>query len=96
MPARPPSMPKNIEESEVIGAPKKGVGTAGCPSDEHADPDERLWIHIANNSNTRYTILTMAKRASVQVHGSRSRKTKKRLAVKHARKLAWMTKNKKK
>ncbi len=38
----------------------------------------------------------MAKRASVQAHGSRSRKTKKRLAVKHARKVAWMTKKVKK
>gem|GEM_PF-6798635 len=29
----------------------------------------------------------MAKRASVQAHGSRSRKTKKRLATKHARRV---------
>jgi len=34
----------------------------------------------------------MAKRINTRPHTSRSRKTKKRLAVKHARKAAWLAK----
>ncbi|MFA6404731.1 MAG: hypothetical protein WCW03_01910 [Candidatus Paceibacterota bacterium] len=37
-------------------------------------------LTLSNNSNNKI----MAKRASVQAHSSRSKKTKKRLAIKYA------------